>query len=215
MLLDRERIDDETPAGQSAADRIPGHTALILQRSAPYRSHHLRQQPVGPPTPSWTSGPTTRWRFSLCSLPMRWLCVTSTSARPSSRSKRGPLHDRFYVRNRFGQKLLDPGDQEQLRPDCRCSSNNHARADVGAQIRESAGTFDQFSILCSKVRARGKTGLGLHQRQKTFPLLSAGCSAPAIFMGRLSSGGNTSTCCRCSGTIATRRSSNHATLRRS
>ncbi|HRC42485.1 MAG TPA: hypothetical protein PLT27_00410, partial [Nitrospira sp.] len=27
----------------------------------------------------------------------------------------GKLHDRFYIRNRFGQKLLDPSDLEQLR----------------------------------------------------------------------------------------------------
>ena len=28
----------------------------------------------------------------------------------------GKLHDRFFVRNRHGQKLTDPADQQQLRP---------------------------------------------------------------------------------------------------
>ena len=53
-------------------------------------------------------------RFSM-PLPTPWRCATSTSAKAQFEIEGGKLHDRFYVRNRHGQKLTDPADQQQLR----------------------------------------------------------------------------------------------------
>ncbi len=84
------------------------------------------------------------------------------------------LHDRFYVRNRDGQKLLDPADQQQLRLTAVLIKQFTHALTWASDPAKALASFDQFLDLI--VKEQGKTGksqaLDFVSDKKTFPLLA-------------------------------------------
>ena len=84
------------------------------------------------------------------------------------------LHDRFYVRNRDGQKLLDPADQQQLRLTAVLIKQFTHALTWASDPAKALASFDQFLDLI--VKDQGKPGKSLAldfiSDKKTFPLLA-------------------------------------------
>ena len=84
------------------------------------------------------------------------------------------LHDRFYVRNRDGQKLLDPADQQQLRLTAALIKQFTHALTWASDPAKALASFDQFLDLI--VKDQGKPGKSLAldfiSDKKTFPLLA-------------------------------------------
>lgn len=84
------------------------------------------------------------------------------------------LHDRFHVRNRYGQKLLDPTDQQQLRLTAVLIKQFTHALTWAPDPGKALESFDQFLDLI--VADRGKKGkqeaLNFISDKKTFPLLA-------------------------------------------
>ena len=86
----------------------------------------------------------------------------------------GKLHDRFYVRNRFGQKLLDPGDQEQLRLTAVLIKQFTHALTWAPDPAKALESFDQFLdlVLEGSRQAGRKQALDFVNDKKTFPILA-------------------------------------------
>ena len=84
------------------------------------------------------------------------------------------LHDRFFVRNRDGQKLLDPADQQQLRLTAVLIKQFTHALTWASDPAKALASFDQFLDLI--VKDQGKKGknqaLDFVSDKKTFPLLA-------------------------------------------
>ncbi|MEO8341129.1 MAG: hypothetical protein ABI604_15700, partial [Nitrospirota bacterium] len=87
------------------------------------------------------------------------------------------LHDRFLVRNRDGQKLLDPADQQQLRLTAVLIKQFTHALTWASDPAKALASFDQFLDLIVKDQGKkGKKGksqaLDFVSDKKTFPLLA-------------------------------------------
>lgn len=86
----------------------------------------------------------------------------------------GKLHDRFYVRNRHGQKLTDPVDQQQLRLTAVLIKQFTHALTWAPDPAKAMEAFDQFLDLTvqeTKGKAQ-KEALAFLSDKKTFPLLA-------------------------------------------
>jgi glutamate-ammonia-ligase adenylyltransferase len=84
------------------------------------------------------------------------------------------LHDRFFVRNRDGQKLLDPADQQQLRLTAVLIKQFTHALTWASDPAKALASFDQFLDLIVKDQSRkGKSqALNFIRDKNTFPLLA-------------------------------------------
>jgi len=84
------------------------------------------------------------------------------------------LHDRFFVRNRDGQKLLDSADQQQLRLTAVLIKQFTHALTWASDPAKALASFDQFLDLIVKDQGRnGKSqALDFVSDKKTFPLLA-------------------------------------------
>lgn len=84
------------------------------------------------------------------------------------------LHDRFHVRNRYGQKLLDPADQQELRLTAVLIKQFTHALTWAPDPAKALESFDQFLDLI--VKDQGKKGknqaLDFVSDKRTFPLLA-------------------------------------------
>jgi len=86
----------------------------------------------------------------------------------------GKLHDRFAVRNRYGQKLTDPAEQQQLRLTAVLIKQFTHALTWAPDPTKALEAFDQFLDLTvqeTKGKAREKA-LAFLSDKKTFPLLA-------------------------------------------
>ncbi len=86
----------------------------------------------------------------------------------------GKLHDRFAIRNRYGQKLTDPGDQQQLRLTAVLIKQFTHALTWAPDPTKALEAFDQFLDLTvqeTKGRAR-EAALAFLGEKKTFPILA-------------------------------------------
>ena len=86
----------------------------------------------------------------------------------------GKLHDRFYVRNRFGQKLLDPADQQQLRLTAVLIKQFTHALTWAPDPAKALEYFDQFlDLILEESRQEGKKqAWDFINDKKTYPLLA-------------------------------------------
>ncbi|MDP1946484.1 MAG: hypothetical protein Q8L77_03200 [Nitrospirota bacterium] len=84
------------------------------------------------------------------------------------------LHDRFHVRNRYGQKLLDPADQQQLRLTAVLIKQFTHALTWAPDPGKALESFDQFlDLIVAETGKKGKnTALDVISDKKTFPLLA-------------------------------------------
>ncbi len=88
--------------------------------------------------------------------------------------EQGKLHDRFYVRNRHGQKLTDQADQEQLRLTAVLIKQFTHALTWAPDPTKALAAFDQFLDL-TVPETTGKAqqqALAFLRDKKTFPLLA-------------------------------------------
>lgn len=83
----------------------------------------------------------------------------------------GKLHDRFYIRNRYGQKLTDAADQQQLRLTAVLIKQFTHALTWAPDPAKALESFDQFLDLIVEEGGKGKT-LDFLQDKKTFPVLA-------------------------------------------
>ncbi|MBI3356996.1 MAG: hypothetical protein HY038_09550 [Nitrospirae bacterium] len=86
----------------------------------------------------------------------------------------GKLHDRFYVRNRHGQKLIDPTDQQQLRLTAVLIKQFTHALTWAPDPTKAIKAFDQFLDLTVQ-ETKGKAqqqALAFISDKKMFPLLA-------------------------------------------
>lgn len=86
----------------------------------------------------------------------------------------GKLHDRFYVRNRHGQKLTDPVDQQHLRLTAVLIKQFTHALTWAPDPAKALEAFDQFldlTVQDTKGKAR-REALAFLSDKKTFPLLA-------------------------------------------
>jgi glutamate-ammonia-ligase adenylyltransferase len=86
----------------------------------------------------------------------------------------GKLHDRFYVRNRYGQKLTDPVDQQHLRLTAVLIKQFTHALTWAPDPAKAMEAFDQFLDLTVQ-ETKGKAqqqALAFLSDRKTFPLLA-------------------------------------------
>jgi glutamate-ammonia-ligase adenylyltransferase len=104
-------------------------------------------------------------------LAMRNIYITKAKIESNGAAK---LHDRFYVRNRDGQKLLDSADQEQLRLTAVLIKQFTHALTWASDPAKALASFDHFLDLI--VKDQGKKGknqaLDFVSNKKTFPLLA-------------------------------------------
>ncbi len=84
------------------------------------------------------------------------------------------LHDRFHVRNRYGQKLLDPADQQQLRLTAVLIKQFTHALTWAPDPGKALESFDQFlDLIVADTGKKGKQeALDFISDKKTFPLLA-------------------------------------------
>jgi glutamate-ammonia-ligase adenylyltransferase len=104
-------------------------------------------------------------------LAMRNIYITKAKIESNGAAK---LHDRFYVRNRDGQKLLDSDDQQQLRLTAVLIKQFTHALTWASDPAKALASFDHFLDLI--VKDQGKKGknraLNFVSDKKTFPLLA-------------------------------------------
>ncbi len=84
------------------------------------------------------------------------------------------LHDRFHVRNRHGQKLLDPADQQQLRLTAVLIKQFTHALTWAPDPGKALESFDQFLdlIVADRGKKAKQQALDVISDKKTFPLLA-------------------------------------------
>jgi [glutamine synthetase] adenylyltransferase / [glutamine synthetase]-adenylyl-L-tyrosine phosphorylase len=104
-------------------------------------------------------------------LAMRNVYITKAQIERNGATK---LHDRFHVRNRDGQKLLDASDQQQLRLTAVLIKQFTHALTSASDPAKALASFDQFLDLI--VKDQGKNGkneaLDFVSDKRTFPLLA-------------------------------------------
>ena len=118
----------------------------------------------------------------------------------------GKLHDRFYVRNRHGQKLTDPTDQQHLRLTAVLIKQFTHALTWAPDPAKALEAFDQFldlTVQDTKTKPRRQRWHFSAIRKPS--LFSPGCSGPATSSGRTFLDASTAICCRCCKIIATPR----------
>ena len=88
--------------------------------------------------------------------------------------KGGKLHDRFYVRNRYGQKLIDPADQQQLRLTAVLIKQFTHALTWAPDPTKALEAFDQFlDVIVQEPKGKAQQQvLAFLSDKKTFPLLA-------------------------------------------
>jgi glutamate-ammonia-ligase adenylyltransferase len=86
----------------------------------------------------------------------------------------GKLHDRFYVRNRHGQKLTDPADQQQLRLTAVLIKQFTHALTWAPDPAKALEAFDQFLdvIVEESGRSKKSRALDVISDKKVYPLLA-------------------------------------------
>jgi len=86
----------------------------------------------------------------------------------------GKLHDRFYVRNRHGQKLTDPADQQQLRLTAVLIKQFTHALTWAPDPTKALEAFDQFlDLIVQETKGKAQQEvLAFLSDKKTFPLLA-------------------------------------------
>ncbi len=86
----------------------------------------------------------------------------------------GKLHDRFYVRNRHGQKLTDPADQQQLRLTAVLIKQFTHALTWAPDPAKALEAFDQFlDLIVQDTKGKAQQqALAFLSDKKTFPLLA-------------------------------------------
>jgi [glutamine synthetase] adenylyltransferase / [glutamine synthetase]-adenylyl-L-tyrosine phosphorylase len=86
----------------------------------------------------------------------------------------GKLHDRFYVRNRHGQKLTDPADQQQLRLTAVLIKQFTHALTWAPDPTKALEAFDQFlDLIVQETKGKAQQQvLAFLGDKKTFPLLA-------------------------------------------
>jgi glutamate-ammonia-ligase adenylyltransferase len=86
----------------------------------------------------------------------------------------GKLHDRFYVRNRYGQKLIDPADQQQLRLTAVLIKQFTHALTWAPDPTKALESFDQFlDLIVQETKGKAQQQvLAFVSDKKTFPLLA-------------------------------------------
>ncbi|MCS6897488.1 MAG: hypothetical protein NZM29_05890 [Nitrospira sp.] len=83
------------------------------------------------------------------------------------------IHDRFFVRNRYGHKLLDHAEQEQLRLTAVLIKQFTHALTWAPNPAKALDSFDQFLDLVVQDQSRGaKKALSFVSDKKSFPLLA-------------------------------------------
>ncbi len=83
------------------------------------------------------------------------------------------LHDRFYVRNRHGQKLLDPADQQQLRLTAVLIKQFTHALTWAPDPAKALEAFDQFlDMIVEESRSKDRKALEFLADKKTLPVLA-------------------------------------------
>jgi len=84
------------------------------------------------------------------------------------------LHDRFSVRNRDGQKLLDPADQQQLRQTAVLIKQFTHALTWASDPAKALASFDRFlDLIVAETGKKGKNkAFDVISDKKTFPLLA-------------------------------------------
>lgn len=84
------------------------------------------------------------------------------------------LHDRFYVRNRYGQKLTDPADQQQLRLTAVLIKQFTHALTWAPDPTKALESFDQFlDLIVQETKGKAQQEvLAFLSDKKTFPLLA-------------------------------------------
>jgi glutamate-ammonia-ligase adenylyltransferase len=84
------------------------------------------------------------------------------------------LHDRFFVRNRDGQKLLDPTDQQQLRQTAVLIKQFTHALTWASDPAKALASFDRFlDLIVAETGKKGKNkAFDVISDKKTFPLLA-------------------------------------------
>ena len=84
------------------------------------------------------------------------------------------LHDRFHVRNRYGQKLLDPADQQQLRLTAVLIKQFTHALTWAPDPGKALESFDQFlDLIVADTGKKGKQqALDFLNDKRTFPILA-------------------------------------------
>ena len=86
----------------------------------------------------------------------------------------GKLHDRFYVRNRYGQKVIDQADQQQLRLTAALIKQFTHALTWAPDPAKALEAFDQFlDLIVEESRQAGKKqAWDFINDKKTYPLLA-------------------------------------------
>ena len=89
-------------------------------------------------------------------------------------NERGKLRDRFYVRNRYGQKVVDEADQQQLRLTAVLIKQFTHALTWAPDPAKALEAFDQFLDLIMEESARSKDSPALEylQDKKSLPVLA-------------------------------------------
>lgn len=84
------------------------------------------------------------------------------------------LHDRFHVRNRYGQKILDPADQQQLKLTAVLIKQFTHALTWAPDPGKALESFDQFlDLIVAETGKKGKQqAFDVISDKKTFPLLA-------------------------------------------
>lgn len=83
------------------------------------------------------------------------------------------IHDRFFVRNRHGQKLLDPADQEHLRLTAALIKQFTHALTWAPDPAKALESFDQFlDLIVQDAGKRSKQALAFLNDKKTLPVLA-------------------------------------------
>ena len=118
-----------------------------------------------------TSDDTPAFLYALANaLAMRNIYITKAQIECDG----SKLHDRFYVRNRDGQKLLDPADQQQLRLTTVLIKQFTHALTWASDPAKALASFDHFlDLIVAEMGKKGKNkALDFISDKKTFPLLA-------------------------------------------
>ncbi|NOT23796.1 MAG: hypothetical protein HOP22_13895 [Nitrospiraceae bacterium] len=118
-----------------------------------------------------TSDDTPAFLYALANaLAMRNIYITKAQIECDG----SKLHDRFFVRNRDGQKLLDPADQQQLRLTAVLIKQFTHALTWASDPAKALASFDHFlDLIVAEMGKKGKNkALDFISDKKTFPLLA-------------------------------------------
>ena len=188
--------DLDRPAGRQARSRKPGMRSIgswsnsSANGAAPSAACCIRSKLRSTtanrrPTPSWTSGRTIRPPFCMPS-PTRSRCEHVYHQGPDRRSKAASCTTALPSRNRYGQKLTDPADQQQLRLTAVLIKQFTHALTWAPDPTKALEAFDQFlDLTVQETERQGpRRGARVSQRQE-----NVSAPGPAARRQRFSVGG--------------------------